>query len=151
MSEITKDFIKFVVEIIILIMVLAVVFSPEGIASQTFYYLIFSEPILLENYISTTLSVADQTPGEFSSTIKTLGEPYNIKIYKEDEVFYVLVHAVTRPYQRAIYTGIKPVPIIRSNCVLKEKIIALNRTVGQAIKIKKVFDENGDCELKVFV
>ena len=49
MSEITKDFIKFVAEVLILMVVLAVVFGEEGIASNTFYYLMYVEPILLQN------------------------------------------------------------------------------------------------------
>ena len=42
MAEITKDFIKFIAEVITLLIIFSVIFSPGGIASTTFNYFVFA-------------------------------------------------------------------------------------------------------------
>ena len=148
MSEITKDFIKFVAEVIVLLVVLAVVFSPEGIASNTFYYLIFIEPILIQNWLTSTLSIGGYSPGEFMASTETTGQAYTIKIYEENGITYAHVIPPQEYYLEAKFAAIKPTAI-SSNCRIYDQEIKLPKGLKQIITVKKVMNPDGTCGMFV--
>jgi len=146
MVEITKDFIKFVAEVIALLIIFSVVFSPEGIASNTFNYFVFAEPILLQNYIASAMTVGSQVRGEFYSDIKlTSGLPHTVKILFKGGIPYVNVIPVQEAFLKTKFTPIEPVPIITS-CSISEQEIKLPKKAGQVLRVEKIF-ENGKCKL----
>jgi hypothetical protein len=145
MSEITKDFIKFLAEVIIFLMIIAAVFSPEGIASNTFNYMVFAEPILLQNYIATTFTVASQAPGEFSSSIKTSGEAHIIKIYEKDDINYVNVIPSTT-FVKTEFQALEPVPFI-TDCEIPTQTVKLQSKLHNVVRIKKIVNPDGSCKL----
>jgi len=150
MSEVTKDMIKFVAEVIVLLIIFSVVFSPEGIATNTFNYFVFAEPMLLQNYIASALTVGSQTKGEFSTNIKlTSGLPHTVKIFFKEGIPYVNVIPAEGGMLKTTFGSIDPTPIITS-CTIHEQAVKLPKAPAQEIRIKKVF-ENEKCELTVMV
>jgi len=147
MSELTKDFLKFVMEVILIIAVLATLFSEEGIAANTFSYLTFVDPILLQNWLSSALSTGSFAPGEITTSTKTTGQPFTIKIFKEDDVMYVLVEPPQEFYMKTKFGTIEKTPIV-SNCTIPEQEIKLKKNLIQSIIVKKVFTEGG-CTMEV--
>lgn len=149
MVEITKDFIKFIAQVILLLVIFSVVFDPErGIVANTFNYLIYAEPILLQDHISTAITTASHTPGEFSTSFKTTGIPYIIKIYKEDDKPYVSID-LTLVQQQLLSTRfavLEPIPIL-TDCNISDQKITLERNLIQTITVKKTL-ENG-CKISV--
>ena len=146
MSEITKDFIKFVAEVLVLLVIFSVVFSPEGIASGTFNYFVFAEPILLQNYIASALTVGSQTKGEFFSDIKlTSGLPHTIKIFFKDGIPYVSVIPAQEAFLKTEFSTIEPTPII-TNCNILEQEIKLPQKTAQTVVIEKTFVDD-KCKL----
>jgi hypothetical protein len=142
MSELMKDFLKFVMEVFLIIAVLVVLFSPEGIASNTFSYLTFVEPILLQNWLSSALTIGSYAPGELITSTKTTGQPFTIKIFKEDNVMYVLVEPPQEFYIKTKFATIDKTPFV-SNCTVPEQEIKLKKNLIQSIVVKKVFTSDG--------
>jgi hypothetical protein len=149
MSELIKDFEKFVMEVILFLIVLVTIFSDQGIAVNTFQYLTFVEPILLQNWLSTALTIGSSAPGEFITTTKTTGQPFTIKIFNEDGVMYVLVEPPSEFYIRAKFATIEKTPLI-SNCSIAEQEIKLKKNLIQSIVVKKTLNENG-CSMIISV
>jgi len=135
MSENTKDFIKFVSEVMIFLTIVATIFSAESIASDTFNYMIFAEPIMLQNYIATTSVFASVAPGNFSSTVKTTGEAYTIEFSKSDEVNYVNVAPPRKLFTK--FSALNPLPFI-TNCTVNYKTLKLKSKLNNFITIRKI-------------
>lgn len=149
MSEITKDFIKFVGEAIVLLLIFSVVFSPEGMATSTFNYFVFAEPILLQNYIASAMTIGSQTKGEFSTNIKvTSGAPHTIKIFFQNGISYVSV-IPAKGSSKTEFKPLEPTPIITS-CSVKEQEIKLPEKTDQTVGVQKII-ENGNCKLTLTV
>lgn len=140
MVEITEDFIRFVAEVIVLLIIFSVIFGEEGIASNTFNYLVFAEPILLQDYLSSALTIGSQAPGEFSSSVKTSGQPHTIEIYRRDGITYVHVIPAQEIYLKTKFVSIDPIPIA-TNCIIPDQTIKLQKNLIQTITVKKTFEE----------
>lgn len=147
MAELTKDFLKFVVEVVLIVIVLVVLFSEEGIAANTFSYLTYVEPILLQNWLSTTLTVGSYAPGGFVTNTKTTGQAYTIKIYKENRIMYIVIEPPQEFYLKAKFATIEPTPFV-SNCKIPEQEISLKRNVIQSIIVEKIFTDDG-CSMNI--
>ena len=146
MSEITKDFIKFVAEVFALLIIFSVVFSPEGIATSTFNYFVFAEPILLQNYIASAITVGSQANGDFYSSIKlTSGLPHTIKFFFNNGKPYVSVIPSQEVLSGTTYTDTEPTPII-TNCGITKQEIKLPKRADQTLRIEKIV-ENNNCRL----
>lgn len=149
MSELTKDFLKFVMEVVLFIIVLATLFSDQGIASNTFNYMMYVEPILLQNWISSAITVGSSSPGDFTATTKTTGQPYTINLTKENGEYYIWV-------QPQLIIGEVPTkfaqtqktPIVAS-CSIPQVSISLKRNIVQTIVVKKVFSADGSCSMEI--
>ncbi len=148
MTEITKDFIKFIAEVIILLIIFSVIFGEEGIAQNTYNYMIFAEPMLLQNYIYTAVEIASEMPGNFESEIRTSGEPYIIKIYYTD-VPYIEVLPPEEKYLKTEFAKIEPTALL-TNCIVHKNTIKLKEGLVQNIEIKKIQKEN-TCEIFICV
>ena len=147
MSELTKDFLKFVMEVLLLIVVLATLFSEQGIAANTFNYLTFVEPILLQNWLSSALTIGSYAPGELITSTKTTGQPFTIKIFKENEIMYVLVEPPQEFYIKTKFATIDKTPLV-SNCSIAEQEIKLKKNLIQSIIVTKTFTEEG-CSMSI--
>lgn len=143
MAEITKDFIKFVAEVIVLVLVFSVVFSPEGIASNTFNYFVYAEPILLQNYISTAITVGSQVEGNFSSTVKvTSGLTHSIKISSSNGLPYINVVPSSQVFMKTTYSKIDPTLII-TNCTVPEQEVMLSTGLAEDVTVEKISTDKG--------
>jgi hypothetical protein len=145
--QITADFLKFVGEVIILIMILSVVFGEEGIASNTYNYISFAEPKLIQDYVSSAFTAGGQAVGDFSVNVKTTGQPHKIDIYYTDGIAYVHVTPATKSYLKTKFAAIDPDPVA-TDCYVKEKSIQLPDKIIVTIVVRKTF-EAGRCVLDV--
>jgi len=151
MTILVKDFIKFIAGVIILIMIFTVIFSPEGIASNTFNYLVFVEPILLQDYISTTLAIGSYSSGEFYSSVDSTGQPHTIKIYTVRGVTYVSVEPSQEIYLKTKFASIDPTAVLL-NCTVLNQTIKLQEGLISRIIIEKTLNRtSGFCNMMVFV
>ncbi|MFH1474110.1 MAG: hypothetical protein ABIE55_04460 [Candidatus Aenigmatarchaeota archaeon] len=148
MSEITKDFLKFVAEVIVLLVILVTLFGQEGIASNTFYYLMFVEPILLQNWLTSSMSIGSFAPGEFVASTETTGQAYTISVYEEDGVNYVHIIPPGDYYLKAKFATIEPTAFA-SDCEIYEQEIKLKRGLKQTITVKKIERSDGTCFLSI--
>jgi hypothetical protein len=135
-----KDFIKFIAEVLVILMIFMVVFTPEGIASNTYNFLTYAEPILLQDWLSTAITVGSNSPGEFFTTIKTSGNPYTIKIYTTD-ITYVSVIPSQESYMKTTYASLEPVPVV-TNCIINDKEIKLQKNLIQIITVRKIVNDS---------
>ena len=141
--EMTKDFVKFVAEVIALLLIFSVVFGQQGIASTTFNYLNFAEPILLQNYIATAISVGSQAPGEFYTSIKTTsGTSHTIKIFYQETKPYVSVVPPQDSFSKTTFVPTDATPII-SDCRISEQEIKIPEKAAQRIMVEKKVQTNG--------
>jgi hypothetical protein len=147
MSELLKDFIKFVAEVGLILITLLVIFGEEGIGSNTFYYLAYIEPIVLQNWLVSSLTVGSHSPGDFFITTETTGQPYTIRIFTEDEASYVVIIPPEVSYYRAKFATLDPMPFV-SKCEIKDQEIRLKRNIIKEISVRKIFTEQG-CEMVV--
>lgn len=145
--EITKDFIKFLAEVIVTLMIFSVVFGEEGIASNTYNYMAYAEHIIMQDYLSTAFTVGSQAPGEFSASIKTSGQPYTIKVYNENGQDYVYVEPKGEVYLRTKYARIEPVPII-TDCKVMQTELKISESLIQTLVVRKNIQE-GICVLSL--
>jgi len=148
MTEINKDFMKFVVEVIMILIVLAALFGEEGIASNTFYYLLYAEPILLQNWLVSSISVGSYSPGDFIISTQTTGQAYTIKIYKEGPTTFLHVIPPADYNLQAKFATIKPSPLL-SNCRIFEQEIKLKKGIKQTITVRKIINADGKCNVYV--
>ncbi len=149
MSEITTKFIKFVAEVIVILFIFIVVFSDQGIASNTFNYYAYAEPILLQNQLSTALTVGSYVPGDFEISIDTTGSPHIIKIYSENGKKYVLVTPAQESFLKTKFATIKETPFA-TTCSIPDQTIEMKQDLTKKVVVKKTIQEN-DCELEVIV
>ncbi len=149
MAEEFKFYIKFVGMLIIFLILFLVVLGDMGIASNVFNYLTYIEPILLQDYISSALIVGSTAPGEFSSNIRTSGQPHTIEILtnRDDNIIYVSVKPDQETYMETKFATIDPTPIV-TNCIIPDQKIKLQKNIMQIITIKKT-SSNGGCKLFV--
>ena len=148
MSEITKDFIKFVAEVIVLLLIVVVLFGEEGIASNTFYYLIYVEPILLQNWLASSLSIGSFAPGEFTASTETTGQAYTVMLYEEDGTNYVHVIPPEDYYLKAKFALIEPTAFA-SNCRIYNQEVKFTRGMRQTVTVKKTISPDGSCLLSI--
>lgn len=149
--EITENFIKFVGEVIVLLVIFSVLFGSSGIASNTYNYLSYAEPLMLQNYISAALTAGGQAVGDFSLEIQTTGQPHLIKIYEDANtgIEYIQVIPATRTYLKTDFSDIKP-EAIATDCYVYQEDIQLDNKITQTIRVRKTV-ENGRCILRVSV
>src|SRR3990172_1978816 len=112
MSELIKDFIKFVSEVILILVFLALTFSDQGIIANTFNFLVYAEPILIQNHLATALTAADYAPGEFTSSVQISGSPHIITISNEGGVVYVQVTPRELSTLNTKYARVEKIPIM---------------------------------------
>jgi len=148
MSEITKDFIKLIAQVILALVVVSVIFVPSGIIDSIFSFETYAEPVTLLSHLSSAITTLSHLPGEASSSFKTSGMPYIIKIYKEGENFYLDMDFRLVTWKTNVkYEPIKPIPVI-SDCDIKEQELALTEGIIQEITVKKI-KKTGGCEIFV--
>lgn len=142
--EMVKDFLKFVAEVIALLLVFSVVFGQQGMASNTFNYLNFAEPILLQNHIASAISVGSQVPGEFYSNIKTTsGISHTITIFYKETKPYVSVVPPQDAFSRTTFVPTDPTPII-TGCKISQQEIKLPEKAAQTVRVEKTV-KDGIC------
>jgi len=142
----TENFIRFVAGVIVILILFLAIFTPEGIATNTYNYLTFIEPILLQDWLSTAVTVGSHVPGEFIASIKTSGNPHTIKIYTTN-VTYVKVVPPQETYLKTKFATTEPAPVI-TNCEVPQIEIKLKQNIVQTIYVKK-YMEDGKCIIAV--
>lgn len=146
MSEITKDFIKFIAEVFALLLIFSVIFSPQGVATNTLNYFVFAEPILLQNYIASAMTIGSQVKGDFYSDIKlTSGLPHTIKIFFQGGIPYISVTPAQEVFMRTTFAKNNPTPIM-TTCSVSEGEIKLPAKAGTTVIVEKTI-ENNNCKL----
>jgi hypothetical protein len=140
-EEFAKDFIKFVVGAVIVLMIFTVVFGDQGVVSNTINFMTYVEPILLQDYISSALTVASYAPGDYTSNVKTSGYQLTIKIYKEDGTAYVSVVPSQENPIKTKFAKIEPTPIL-VDCSLLHQTIELKES--QTLTVEK---KNNECRV----
>jgi hypothetical protein len=151
MSEVVKDFIKFIAEVIFLLAVFSIIFDPEkGIVSNTFNILNYAEPILLQNYLSSAIRTASYTPGNVSISIRTSGLPYIINMYKENDIMYLLIDMseVNKNLLKTKFADLTPTTII-SDCIISEQKVRFEKGITQTVTMEKIDCLNNPCKIRV--
>jgi len=136
-----KDYIKIIGEVIVLLTIFSVVFGEEGIASNTYNYLVFVEPTILQDFITSAINVGSRAPGEFSSTFTSSGQPHTIKIFEDGGIYYVQVIPAEEIYQRTKFHDMDPSPVI-SDCIIQEKTIELQKDLTASIIVRKKLQDD---------
>jgi hypothetical protein len=147
MTTTIKDFIRFVAGVIVALMIFMVVFAPEGIASNTFNYLTYAEPILLQDWLSTAMTVGTNSPGEFVTSIRTSGNPYTIEIYKTADTPYISILLPQEEYLKTKFAKVEPIPVI-TDCEITDQRIELQKNLVQTITVRK-FIKDSSCIINV--
>lgn len=147
MSTEIKDFIKFVAGVLVILMIFIVIFTPEGIASNTFNYMTYAEPILLQDWLSTAITVGSNSPGEFITSIRTSGNPYTISIYKRDNTPYINILLPQEEFLKTKFAKVEPVPVI-TDCEISDQTIELKKNLVQTITVRK-FIKDSSCVITV--
>jgi len=138
MSEAEKtiyDILKFVASIIIILLIFYTVFGGSGIMSNTFNFMMYMEPIIIQDYLSSSLSVASYAPGDFSVNIRTTGSAQTIKLYK-DQYQYISIKPVQDPLIKTEFASIDPNPIL-INCTIDDVTITLQKDLAKILEVKK--------------
>jgi len=148
MSEIVKDFIKFVAEVILVILILATLFGDNGVISNTANFLTYAEPTLIKDYLATALTVGGYAPGKFSSTLNTSGRAYDIKLYKDNNVQMVFVDVNEKNLINTQFSKLTPSKIL-VNCVIDDQTIHISQGLLSRITVANSLEEG--CKLMVIV
>ncbi len=144
MAETIRDFIVLLSQLILILIIVSVVFSPEGILESVFAFSTYAEPITLLNHLSSAITTVSYAPGEATSSVRTSGVPYIIKIFEDEGRYYLSINFTLAEQETNIkYEPIEPIPII-SDCKITEQKLVLTKGIIQEITVKKVMD-NGDC------
>jgi len=146
MVEITKDFIK-LIGLVILILIIFYVISGEFLVNA-FGILTYAEPLTLMNHLSAAITSVSSAPGEASTSFETSGMPYILEIYQYEGRFYLaidltLVNETNIEYLKEI----KPIPLL-SDCEIVEQKLILQEGIVQKITVKKVIEDD---KCKVFI
>ena len=147
MTEFIKDFIKFIAEIIMIFLLLIALFGDQGVIANTMSFVTYAEPNLVKDYLATALTVASYAPGEFISSAKISGNPYEIKLYKENGVNFVFVN-VQPSMLNAKFSQLQPTKFF-SSCKMDEVTIKIDQRVAGTVTVANNLTDQ--CSLMVIV
>jgi hypothetical protein len=142
--EITKDFIKIIATLIVVLSIFAVVFN-SGILENLFALKTYAEPLTLLDHIASTIETASSCPGECSFSVRTSGLPYILQIYKDNGRYYASIDASLveqKSNVKFLPNEQKPIfikPLI-SDCVISEQKLAFTEGLIQDLTIEKVVE-----------
>ena len=141
-----NNFLKFIAEVALALIFIFVVISPDGIVSNVFNYLNYIEPIILQDQLTTAINVADYSPGEFYTLIKSKGFEENITIFKTDDRYFISVEPVQKSLIRTNFARLIP-STLYLNCELIQKQFIIKEQIEKRIIVKKTVDDG--CKINV--
>jgi hypothetical protein len=150
LTEISKDFLKLIASLIVVLTIFLTVLN-SGILESLFALKTYAEPLTLLDHLAAAIETASSCPGECSLSVRTSGLPYILEIYKENGNYYASIDASLveeKSNVKFLPNQQKPVftkPLV-SDCVISEQKLALTEGLIQDITIKKVF-EGGTCKV----
>jgi hypothetical protein len=145
MTEFIKDFIKFIAEVILIFLLLVTLFGDQGVIANTMSFVNYAEPNLVKDYLATALTVGSYAPGEFFSSARISGNPYEIKLYKENGVNFVFVN-VQPSLLNAKFSQLQPTKFL-SSCNIDDVTIKIEKRAAGTITVKN--DLTNGCNLTV--
>lgn len=152
MTEISKDFLKLIATLIIVLTIFLAVLN-NGILESLFALKTYAEPLTLLDHLAAAYETAGSCPGECSLTVRTSGLPYILNIYKENGRYYASIDATLveeKSNVKFLPNQEKPVftkPLI-SDCIISEQSLTFTEGLIQDVTIRKVL-EGSTC--KIFI
>jgi hypothetical protein len=130
----------------VILLVLTVAVDPQkGILADSYNYVTYSEPYLLQSYLAETISAASNTPGEFTSVVRTTGQPYDLEFSKVGDVGYVSIgmSKVNEYLPNVKFDEIDPMSVL-TKCSFGTTTLQLQKQLSQIIFVQKK-EEGNDC------
>ncbi|NIO45139.1 MAG: hypothetical protein GTN36_06350, partial [Candidatus Aenigmarchaeota archaeon] len=144
MAETIRDFIILLAQLILILVIASVIFSPKGIVESVFAFSTYAEPVTLLNHLASVITTVSYAPGEATSSFKTSGVPYIVEIYKVGDTSYLSIDfSLVEQETNIRYEPIEAIPII-SDCEITDQKLVLTEGIIQEITVKKII-KNGDC------
>ena len=139
-------YVKIIGQLLLSLLILYVAFGDEGVVSNTALYFSQLEPIMMQNFLVSSLTVGAEAPGVFSSAFETSGSPHKIIVTTEDDIKYLKVEPAKSVALKAKYKEHKRAELSLGNCILEDKIILL-ATKAQTVTVSKIISSTGKCLL----
>jgi len=143
MSEIPKNFIKFISEVVLVLVILITVFGGNGVLSNTASHISFLEPILLQNAMAKDITVASYLPGDFKVTLEAK-DKHKIEFTKEQDIYLLNIIPAQESMIKTDYVKIEKIPLLTKCTITPETI----EETGTIITIHKFIDNKG-CEIVI--
>ncbi len=137
-----------VTEVVLVVVILWTVFGPDGVASSAAVLQLYAEPIQAQNFISTAISIASVSPGEFTAVYKGQGNALKLKFTKTGEKEFAQVVPIFDV--KIDYKPAQPMLLTLGECSLSPSPpaeLTVPKGIGHEIRIVKVPGEN--CKVSV--
>jgi hypothetical protein len=139
MSELPKDFLKFVSEVILLLIILIALFGGSGMFSNTISYTDYAEPIRLQSVVAKYITVGSYMPGEFTATLN-VNKNIVFKFTKEEDINYLNIDP-EKSTLKTDFVGIKKIPI-PTICTIEPETFTIEETPA-TITVSKTETQDG--------
>lgn len=151
LGKIPMSYIKLVGELIVALMILYVVLAPEGIVANTALYLAYAEPVLVQQFVSSTATIAGWAPGDFFASMKTTGHTHQIVISSDSAGHrLVSVKPETETMLHTKWEPQAPTAFMTGGCSIPDGTITLKTGLEQTVTVKKTIASSG-CSLAIEV
>ncbi len=147
MTESSKDVIKIISESIIFLMILAVLFAPEGIIMGTYDYVQYAEPVTLQSALARAIETATYSPDYFYIEIESSGKAHMLMTEKdyENNLYYIQVMPSQKSEAKTHYIEADPF-VLPAKCTIQEVELSLGE-VNKIYIIKELTDTG--CEITI--
>jgi len=147
MSETSKNMIKLVGEAIIFLMILVVLFAPDGMVMGTYDYLQYSESLTLQDALARAITTASYSPDFFEIPIESTGKEHQLKIEQNEGIYSIHVMPSQKSEAKTKYMEADPFDL-STECIIEEVDINLGEITK--IYVTKQITETG-CEVTIGV
>lgn len=145
---VAEVYIKIIGQLILSMLIIYIAFGDEGIVSNTTVYISRLEPIIMQNFLVSSLVVGAETPGYFSSSFETSGDPHKILVSAEDEIKYLKVEPAKSISFNTKFKDHTRAELSIGNCIISNEYIQL-KPVKQTVTVSKMVNANGECVLDI--
>ena len=145
MTETSKDMIKLVGQAIIFLMILVVLFSPDGMVMGTYDYLQYTEPLILQDALARAITTSSYSPDFFEIQIESTGKAHQLIIEKNEGIYSIHVIPSQKTEVKTKYMEADPFDL-STECTVQE----VDTNLGEIteIYVTKRLTETG-CKVKI--
>jgi len=137
-----------VTEVVLVVVILWTVFGPDGVASNAAILQLYAEPIQAQNFISTAISIASVSPGEFTAVYKGQGNSLKLRFTKAGGKEFAQVVPIFDV--KIDYKPAQPMQLFLGECSLAPappSELSIPKGPGHEIRIVKIPGES--CKVSV--